>query len=136
MRAQSRLDANLFIADDVADIGSMATWCASLGGGWMVTPWSFLDKKGPVLKYVPARHPRRTVFFSNGFRQKHRKICDMVEATRWKICGTLEDPRVPAAAACRLVSSSIMLLVCLYPFHVFWTCLSQAEKQDRQLALF
>ena len=129
VRAQSRLDANLFIADDIADIGSMATWCASLDGGWIVTPRSFLDKKGPVLKYFPAKYPRRTVFFSTRFRVKHRRICDILEGTSgWKICDTLEDPRVSAAAACRLVSSSIMWPICLYPFHVFWTCLGQTEK--------
>ena len=96
VRAQSRLDANLFIADDIADIGSMATWRASLNGGWIVTPRSFLDKKGPVLKYFPAKYPHRTVLFSTRFRVKHRKICDILEGTSgWKVCDTLEDPACP-----------------------------------------
>ena len=121
VRAQNRLGANMFIADDVTDIGSKATWCASLNGALIVTPRSILDKRGPVLKYFPAKHPHRTVFFSNGFRVKHGKIVDLLEKTsQWKICDTLEDPPGSAAAACRLVSSSIMWPICLCPFHVFF----------------
>ena len=128
----------MFIADDVTDIGSKATWCASLNGALIVMPRSILDKMGPVLKYFPAKHPHRTAFFSNGFRVKHGRIVDLLEKSNAvEALRHLGGP--PRVRGRRLPA-------CLQFYHVadlslsnFMCFLDMSEsngKQERQIVLF
>lgn len=99
--APTRMEANLYIADIVTNIGGRATWCAVLNGGTIVTPQAFIDQKGPILRYCAAKESRRVVFLSERFREKHSEVTKIFEtiAKKWKICRTLKEHGL-ACASC------------------------------------
>lgn len=70
VQAPSRLEATLFIAKDVADIGTRAKWCAVMQGALVITP-NGIDQNGPALKYCRGNKHRRFVFMTEKFRTKH-----------------------------------------------------------------
>jgi hypothetical protein len=72
-----------------------------LKGAFVVTGRAFThpDVRGPVVKYLPATSPARTVYITEAFAEKHAEIAAILRETcpAWTFEVDLEAPAPPPA---------------------------------------
>ena len=98
---ENRADAAIYIVSDPNDPGRRVRWYAMLKGAFVVTGRAFThpDVRGPVVKYLPATSPARTVYITEAFAEKHAEIATILRDTcpAWTFEVDLEAPAPPPA---------------------------------------
>ena len=98
---ENRADAAIYIVSDPNDPGRRVRWYALLKGAFVVTGRAFThpDVRGPVVKYLPATSPARTVYITEAFAEKHAEIATILRDTcpAWTFEVDLEAPAPPPA---------------------------------------
>ena len=94
---ESRADAAIYIVSDPNKPGRRVRWYALLKGTFVVTGRAFThpaDVRGPVVKYLPATSPARTVYMTEAFAAKHAEIATILRDTcrSWNFEVDLEAP--------------------------------------------
>ena len=97
---ESRADAAVYIVSDPNKPGRRVRWYALLKGTFVVTGRAFThpaDVRGPVVKYLPATSPARTVYTTEAFAAKHAEIATILRDTcrSWNFEVDLEAPHPP-----------------------------------------
>ena len=97
---ESRADAAIYIVSDPNKPGRRVRWYALLKGTFVVTGRAFThpaDVRGPVVKYLPATSPARTVYMTEAFAEKHAEIATILRDTcrSWNFEVDLEAPHPP-----------------------------------------
>jgi hypothetical protein len=88
---ENRLEANVFVAEDVLVPGMRNKWCAALHGAMVISLRRLLQQTGPFIKYKRALKTQQEVWLSPTFRQAHPDIAGIIElaaadrGSRWKI---------------------------------------------------
>ena len=96
---ENRADATIYIVSDPNDPGRRVRWYAMLKGAFVVTGRAFThpDVRGPVVKYLPATSPARTVYITEAFATKHTNIANILRDTcrSWNFEVDIEAPGRP-----------------------------------------
>jgi hypothetical protein len=88
---EDRLEADVFVVEDVLVPGMRNKWCAALHGAMVISLRRLLQQTGPFLKYKRALRTQQEVWLSPAFRQAHPDIAGIIElasagrGSRWKI---------------------------------------------------
>ena len=92
-----KMEARLFVVDNLDQPGERVQWLVALHGGWLVTVSQVLEGKGAFVKYMRAVSRRRLVYMTSDFCQQHPQIAKIVGAacsssgTKWRLLHTREE---------------------------------------------
>ena len=74
IRATDRVEATLFIVQDVDELPERVKWAASLTGGWVAESSCFLRGQGMLLKYQKAIRTNYKLLLTDDFRERHPEM--------------------------------------------------------------
>ena len=99
---ENRADAAVYIVKDPNKPGRRVLRYAWLKGALVVTGRAFThpaDVRRPVVRYLPATSPARTVYITEAFAEKHAEIATILRDTcpAWTFEVDLEAPAPPPA---------------------------------------
>jgi hypothetical protein len=88
-----KMEARLFVVDNLVKPGERIQWLAALHGGWLVTVSRVLMGKGAFVKYMRAVSQSRSAYMTNNFYQQHPQIAQIVagacgSGTKWRLLHT------------------------------------------------
>ena len=92
-----KMEARLFVVDNLEQPGNRIQWLVALHGGWLVTVSRVLVNKGAFVKYMRAVSQRRLVYMTLSFYQQHPPIAEIVAGacaspgTKWRLLHTKEE---------------------------------------------
>ena len=76
--ATDRVEATLFIVQDVDELPERVKWAASLTGGWVAESSCFLRGQGMLLKYQKAIRTNYKLLLTDDFRERHPEMTDLI----------------------------------------------------------
>lgn len=136
-------NADIIVATDPQALGRKATYAAVLGGAHILSEAAVLnDGVGAVLKFKPAIHKQRVLWFTDAYRAKHAALLQIIErvalqaGSRWKCVASKEDfcaehakykqqKRVAVAAMLKLETETVEA-----PGAEGWDASEQSSKQS------
>jgi len=94
---RDKMEARMFVVDNLEQPGERIQWLAAVHGGWLVTASQVLVGKGAFVKYMQAVSQRRLVYMTNNFYQQHPQIAQIVagacasSGSKWRLLHTREE---------------------------------------------
>ena len=92
-----RLNADVMIVSDPAELKKTDLCAIMLRGGYVVTPQVLLMGRGACVKYKRATKIKRFMFATAHFQNKHHKVwdvirrCALLPSSNWSILATKEE---------------------------------------------
>lgn len=104
-----RLHATVFIVASPGNPGERVLWRATLVGAYVASPATFIQRKGPAIKYEAAILKRRQLWVSAGYKARHSAAAAIILDTirtfpgsKWRlIAGGIDNFRTEVARARR-----------------------------------
>lgn len=98
-RVADRLQADIFVVRNPAQVGQRTAWCCGMLGGMITTSEFILSggRRGAAVAYSPGYRFRRTVFCTDRFRDSHPTVFEILQDTsrrrghKWRWLQSLED---------------------------------------------
>ena len=92
-----RMDAQVYITDNLDNPGTRVKWACVLNGAFIVDPVYFKKHEGPFMKFEDATTIHKEIWMSTKAQEKHVEVWRMIqraaarEGSKWRVIKTKED---------------------------------------------
>jgi hypothetical protein len=92
----NRLDATVFMVNDVTDAGQRTSWAATLVGGSIVGTTFFENEESPVITKTKAIAVHKEIYISETARVNHPSIAETIKTatampgSKWKLIASAD----------------------------------------------